>query len=381
MICDLYMEAEKENWIIKANRLHGNKIIKKLRELNAIDLKYKIYSKGDSIFIPLKKNINNLPTLLNELNYEIISADIKNLEFKERYLNIGKSLKDTIKEIIPTELHKIIPRAFDVIGNIAILELNRIELEPLRPYVKTIGQKILENHPNIVSVYEKASNIEGIYRTRRMNLIAGIKNTETIHKENSCNYHVDIEKTFFSPRLVFERQRLSQLYSEFNFNGIIWDVFCGVGSFIIQISKKYPQSKCIGTDINCKAIEFAKKNLKLNKIENKIDFFCHDVSNLSNLRSFNQYHNHISRFIMNLPEKSLLFLKYLRPYIKEEGSLLHIYQFNNKAHPIQEAKELLKKSLLNSGIILREIRFSRVVKPFSPNMVMTALDAVIEVKN
>ena len=80
---------------------------------------------------------------------------------------------------------------------------------------------------------------------------------------------------------------------------------------------------------------------------------------------------------MNLPEKSIQFLKYLPPFIQKEGSLLHIYQFNNKINPIQEAKEVFEKELCNSGMRLKEYKFSKVVKPFSPNNVMTVLDVII----
>ena len=80
---------------------------------------------------------------------------------------------------------------------------------------------------------------------------------------------------------------------------------------------------------------------------------------------------------MNLPEKSIQFLKYLPPFIQKGGSLLHIYQFNNKISPIQEAKEIFEKELCNSKIKLKDYRFSKIVKPFSPNIVMTVLDVII----
>ncbi len=364
-------------WILQIDRFNGDSIIKKLQVVNAINSNFKIYSQNNHIYIPLKQKMDNLPDLLNGYEFKIFTAHENDEILKDRNFSHSKSLKETLKEIIPSECHDILPRAFDIIGNIAIIELNRDEQKPLRLYTKEIGQVLLKNHPNIKSVYEKASDIEGVYRTRKFDLIAGINNTETIHKENLCKYHVDIEQTFFSPRLAYERQRIANLDTEFNLNGIIWDVFCGVGPFTLQISKQYPKSQSVGTDINCRAIELAKKNIKLNKIRGKIEFYCQDVTKISSFSTFSILQHNISRFIMNLPEKSIQFLKYLPPFIQNGGSLLHIYQFNNKINPIQEAKEIFEKELCNSGIRLKEYIFSKVVKPFSPNNVMTVLDAII----
>lgn len=369
--------SESEKWIIQINRINGDVIIKKLQSVNVIDSNFKIYSRDNSIFIPLKQIIENLPELLNGYEFKIFEVQENDENLKDRKLTHSKSLKETLKKIIPLEYHNILPRAFDIIGNIAIIELNRDEQKPLRPYINEIGQVLLENHPNIKSVYEKASDIEGLYRTRKFDLIAGINNTETIHKENLCKFHVDIEQTFFSPRLAYERQRIANFETEFNSNGIIWDIFCGVGPFVIQISKLNPKSRSIGTDINYQAVELAKKNIELNKINGEIEFYCQDVKEISTFPNFTNHQHNISRFIMNLPEKSIQFLKYLPPFIQKEGSLLHIYQFNNKINPIQEAKEVFEKELCNSGMRLKEYKFSKIVKPFSPNNVMTVLDVII----
>jgi len=371
---------EPEKWILQIDRINGDSIIKKLQSINIIDSNFKIYSRDDSIFIPMKQKIENLSDLLNGYEFKIFEAHENDEKLKNRKNIHSKSLKETLKKFIPSDYHNLLPRAFDIIGNIAIIELNRDEQKPLRPYINKIGQILLENHPNIKSVYEKASDIEGVYRTRKFDLIAGINNTETIHKENLSKYHVDIEQTFFSPRLAYERQRVANLETEFNSNGIIWDVFCGVGPFVIQISKQYPKSQSIGTDINCRAIELAKKNVELNKIGSNIEFYCQDVKDISTFPTFTNLQHNISRFIMNLPEKSIQFLKYLPPFVHKGGSLLHIYQFNTKINPIQEAKEIFEKELYNSKLKLKEYRFSKIVKPFSPNIVMTVIDVVISSK-
>lgn len=367
-------------WILKIPSNKGNLIIKFLQESNKINAMYKIFSEGEFIFIPLNQKIDDLSGKLKNINFEIIPAKNKQDFLKIRNSCFKRNLKEALCDIIPINLHDIIPRAFDIIGNIAIIELNRTDQQPLRPFIKEIGRILLNTHPNIESVYEKASSIEGVYRTRKLNFIAGKHNTTTIYKENQCRYYIDVEKTFFSPRLAFERQRVATLNTEFNTNGIVWDVFCGVGSFILQISKHYPNGKYFGTDINNRAIELAEKNVDLNKINAQILFNCQDISKIANYSGVNRLYHNVSRFIMNLPEKSILFLKFLHPFIHEKGSLLHIYQFNKKEQALQEAKEKLEKELIKSNIKLKKIQFSRIVKSFSPALEMTVLDIIVSAK-
>ena len=61
--------SESKKWIIQIDRIYGDVIIKKLQAVNAIDPKFKIHSRDDSIFIPLKHKMENLPVLLNGYDF------------------------------------------------------------------------------------------------------------------------------------------------------------------------------------------------------------------------------------------------------------------------------------------------------------------------
>ena len=283
-----------------------------------------------------------------------------------------------IKSIVPKKYHDKIPRSYDLIGNIALLELNREEHYELRPYIQEIGDLLLKNNHNINSVYEKAGDIDGIFRTRQFSFISGLKSTITQYKENHCSFYIDIEKTFFTPRLAFERNRIVNLDTKFNCAGIIWDMFCGVGPYLIQIAKKFPKYKYIGTDINPDAIILANQNIKINKLVSQIQFFNYDVTQISNFPLYKLLENNVSRIIMNLPEKNVEFIKILRKYIHPEGCLLHIYQFNEKRlDPLKEALKILKMHLEEANLKLIDVIGSRIVKPFSPALETTVIDAII----
>src|SRR5574340_1046082 len=93
--------------------------------------------------------------------------------------------------------------AFDQIGNIIILRVPDSTL----PKRKIIGEVLLDKVKTAKSVYYQSSPVEGDYRIRKLELLAGDDKTETEYKEHGCRFIVDVEKTFFSPRLSTERER------------------------------------------------------------------------------------------------------------------------------------------------------------------------------
>jgi tRNA G37 N-methylase Trm5 len=88
----------------------------------------------------------------------------------------------------------------------------------------------------------------------------------------------------------------------------------------------------------------------------------------------------VSRIIMNLPEKNLEFLPILRDFIHEKGTLLHIYQFNEKKNPLEDARKKLTHKLEESELEIVKILSSRIVKPYSPALDTTVIDVFIKRK-
>ena len=83
---------------------------------------------------------------------------------------------------------------------------------------------------------------------------------------------------------------------------------------------------------NRKTNESETKNVKLSKLETvDIAFENIDVKNFSkHSRKYKLMKHNVKRIIMNLPEKNLEFIQFLSPFISDSGTLLHIYQFNEK---------------------------------------------------
>ncbi len=374
---DLQKEEPWE-WFLKIPAQFGNEVVNLLREEKILHPKFKILKEGPNLVIPLGHRPVDLPHLEKQYKALLISsADLTtDSPFKEK--NTPMNLLEVLSSNVPPSILPLIPKSFDVLGSIAIVELNREEQSELQPYKALIAQSILDVHPNITSVFEKAGDISGAFRTRKLHLLAGVATTHTLYKENACKFHVDVEHTFFTPRLVFERNRIAHYHHpDFTSNGVLWDMFCGVGPFFIQIAQVTQSIQILATDINPHAIELAQKNIQLNKISSTITCIQADIRTFHLESPSEKFHNQISRIIMNLPEQSLDFLKYLPCFLHPQGTLLHIYQFNEKSNAISDAIEKLTEKLSLSNLKLVKILSSRIVKPYSPALDTTVLDVII----
>lgn len=357
----------------------ANQVLNELRKYDIIHPEYNFSRNEEYLFIPVQKNVI-LPKEIEE-RYSLIFSVNLDVPLTSKIKRFKPNLKEALKFVLPKEVHDLIPRAFDIIGNIAIIELNRNNQEKIRPYTKIIGEKIREINPHIQTVLEKKGDINGIFRTRALNCIAGKDTKITEYRENLCRFKVDLEGAFFTPRLAYERARIGSLNTKFSSLGYIWDMFCGIGPFFIQIAKKFPNSKIIATDINQNAITLAKENISLNNLSNKIICFQKNVMEMPLHYKSLSFGNAVSRIIMNLPEKNIDFLHILPPFLHPQGALLHIYQFNEKPDPEKEALLIIKEKISALPIVIKKFVNSRVVKPFSPALDTTVLDLIIKRKD
>jgi tRNA (guanine37-N1)-methyltransferase len=369
---------ERDTKIVAVPLENANYVLSKLKKLKIINHRFKITQKDGIIYIPI--TVNSIDNDDIRCKFTIIDKEHLNFSLQGKNIKIKPNLKEALQSKLPPEIHAKIPRSFDIIGNIVIIELNREEQADLHSFKKIIGQTILEINPHIKTVLEKYGDVEGIFRTRPLNYLAGKKTKSTIYKENNCKFKVNLEEVFFSPRLGHERGRVSLIETPFNNYGYVWDVFCGIGPFFIQIAKQYPKTKIIATDINPNAIKAAQFNINLNKLKNNILCSTQDVAFMASRIQDFKLENSISRIIMNLPEKNLDFLSILPPFLHPKGALLHIYQFNEKINPKIDALQKIEEKIVNLPLEIKKILNFRVVKPYSPAMDTTVLDLIIKRK-
>lgn len=146
----------------------------------------------------------------------------------------------------------------DVIGDIAILRLAGMN-ESVKREVATA---LLRNISNVRGVFEQEGGVEGEYRLRKLNHLAGENRLTTTHQENGCVYKVDLAQCYFSPRLSTERLRIAESVAP---EEAVLNMFAGVGPFSIPISKKR-KAKVTSCELNKAACRFHEENNRLNKV-------------------------------------------------------------------------------------------------------------------
>ncbi|MFW9828872.1 MAG: class I SAM-dependent methyltransferase family protein [Candidatus Thorarchaeota archaeon] len=367
---------------LKLKKKDGQELIKiiktKFNNQEIINLKFRILHEKEDILFPIYNDQDFLDYIkeifANKIKFEIVYKEgIPNLNYKVR------SLQEALKGKILDNHIDLIPKSYDIIGDIVIIEFNRfnnLNRGIAFDYKRKIAVAIMKVNRNVKTVLEKRSEVKGPCRLRDLAFLAGEDKSETIHRENDCLFKLDVKKTYFSPRLVFERQRVA--LSSIKENELIVDMFAGVGTFSIQIAK-INNVKIHAFDVNPNAYNYIKKNIKLNRLRGDIYPVNIDVENL--IEDDNQlgkmlFHK-ADRIIMNLPESSIKFVDIACFLIKESGGIMHFYQFTEKPNPIEKTLKNLEAVLALYEWQIDSLLESKIVKHFSPRSELVVLDLKI----
>jgi tRNA (guanine37-N1)-methyltransferase len=380
------MEINKNQDItyIKLNKKDGQKFIdlikNNFKNTQIINHRFKTFHENDYVLYPLIFNqelIDKMKDVVGiKINYEMISKiGIPNEDYKYR------TLQEALEDKIPNESLELIPKSYDIIGDIAIIEFDKsiaqISNIDYLEFKSKIAKAIIEVNNNVKTVYEKKSEVKGKFRLRELALLHGKDKSETTHKENDCNFKLDVKTTYFTPRLVFERRRVAS--SAIMENELIIDMFAGVGPFSIQIAKNQ-NVKIYAFDLNPDAYRYLKENITLNKLKGEIFPYNVDIKNL--LEPKNQLGQSLihkaDRLIMNLPESSINYMDVACSLMKESGGILHFYQFSEKPDPIEKALKNLEDKLRVLNWEIESIITSKIVKHYSPKSELIVIDLKIK---
>lgn len=272
-------------------------------------------------------------------------------------------LKKALEGILSEEEGSELFSAFDQIGEIIIVRIP----DSLLSKKKMIGEALLENVHPARSVFYQATPVEGDFRTRNLEILAGEDNTETEYKEYGCRFKVDVEKAFFSPRLSTERDRIAQMIQD---GETMINMFGGVGMFSIIAAKK---KKCTvyNIDLNPYAAKLCEENIKLNKLAGKVISIHGDAAQVVK----EQLQNVGDRTLMLLPERSDEFLGSAISATKS-GGIIHYYSHQH-ADKRQDAVEVSKQHYMQVTPVKSEILGGRMVRAVGPRYYQTVVDARI----
>ena len=342
----------------------GEKAIRLVRGLNLFNRELKVQQVEGYLCIPL--NREPLPPDIKEIERNLPEFEISTYRFHAPAKRPLKLL-DVLEKTLPPHLLASAPHAIDFVGDIAVIEIP----PELVDHKKTIGEAILKTHKRVDTVLAKSGAVEGIYRLRKFEVIAGVEKTATLHKEYGCVYHIDLAKAYFSPRLSSEHNRVASQVKE---GETVVDMFAGVGPFSILIAKKHENAQVYATDVNPDAVEFLRRNLAVNRVENKVMPLLGDVKQVVK----KQLIGIADRVIMNLPEKAIEYVDVACDILKLEGGIMHYYEFTNAPDPLETARVRLTEAMSQTNRNVKKILLAKVVRATAPFMWQVVVDAEIQ---
>ncbi|MFL2520858.1 MAG: class I SAM-dependent methyltransferase [Halobacteriales archaeon] len=304
-----------------------------LDSLGILNHEYKILSHEGHLYIPIAED----GTPPSEMN--IVYMDLP--PNKTRLLP---------SDLLPFKI------TYERLGDIILLD------EPDAHQATAATIALLASDIQFKTILNKASEIQGDTRVRKWSLLSG-NSTETIHKEYGFEFLVDISKVYFSPRLSTERKRVAdQVCSGEN----VFDMFSGIGPFTVPIASK--GAIVNATDINDLAIDYLRKNISRNNVEQNVTAHTGDVRNIAD-----DYSNWADRIIMNLPHSANDFLD-VAFNIAGKKCILHYYSISELDDPFTADISVLQNvSQEHEVTILNET----IIRSYSPSQVHICIDALL----
>ena len=247
-------------------------------------------------------------------------------------------------------------RAFDVLGNIAIVNFSP---EAKLKEKKEFAEKIIKENKPIKTVLEKKGKVKGRLRKIETVHLAGEKTKEVLYRENGCVFRFNVDSTYFSPRLSNERKDVA---SKIKKDEEVLVLFAGVAPFSVVIAKNSKCKKVYSNEINKEANKYAKLNIELNNLKNRIELVNGDFKKVAGV--FKKEKRKFDIIVMPRPNLKETFLKETFPLAKK-GTRIFYYGFckeNEIKLVVEQIKEEAKKAKKKIKIVKRKV--AGYVAPF-----------------
>ena len=236
---------------LKINIKDAQKAKEYLQQESLLNKQYRLKREKKHIFLAIRKEFS-IPK-----NFENAKIVKKNLEkIKEK-----PTLKSELSKKLNKEDFDLLKTAHDIVGDIAILEIP----DELKKKEKLIANTLLNTSPRIKTVVKKADFHGTIFRTQKTKHLAGVKTTETIHRENNINLKLDIEKVYYSARSSTERRRITDQIKK---GESVLVMFSGAAPFVCAISKNTLAKEVYGIELNPTGHYYGVENIRINKLKN-----------------------------------------------------------------------------------------------------------------
>ena len=228
---------------------------------------------------------------------------------------------------------------FDLLGNIVLV---KFPYETKEKEKKKFAQKVLKENKSARTVLEKIGKFKGLLRKQKTKFILGEKTKEVLYKENNCVFRFNVDSTYFSPRLSNERKEIAAKIKK---DDEVLVMFAGVAPFPIAIAKNSKAKKVYSVEINKEASKYAKMNVELNKLKDKVEVVQ------ANVKNFAKQKKKFDVIVMPRPQLKDSFLKEAFSLSKNRTKIFY-YDFCNE----DEKEDVLDKIKIEAKKAKKKIR-------------------------
>lgn len=167
------------------------------------------------------------------------------------------------------------PGSWAVIGSVIL-----VTVPENCPDETALGEELLEIHGEADTVLadEGIANggSAGTYREPQTRLLAGHRDTETVHTENGTQYGLDPAEVMFSPGNQAERVRMGDIVTA---GERVFDMFAGIGYFTLPMARA--GAYVTAAEVNPTAFRYLLENAMLNEIQRDLEAYMTDCRELA----------------------------------------------------------------------------------------------------
>lgn len=337
------MAAIVRSWCVVVPRERGEEIRRALKDRGVLQKHLKVQEEAGHLRLPTTEKAEfGWPT--------------EQREFEEAFTPV-RSYKEVAR--IPDSLRPQLPTSFDVIGDIAILKIP----ESLLEHREEIGRAILEWNRNL-RVVAQDHGVTGVFRIRKLEILAGEDRTTTVHTEHGLRYRVDVARAYFSPRLGSERLRVAEQVRP---GEAVADPFAGVGPYAILIARRRQPARVIASDSNPVAVDLLRQNVAANRAE-RVEARPDDV------RAALRENAPLDRIILDLPHSAMEFLPDAVQAVGPRG-VVHLYSIVEDAD-CEDRVRTIRRLVETHGRRAERLQ-AHVVRAYSPTQHHVAFDLTV----
>ena len=257
------------------------------------------------------------------------------------------------------------PSSWAVIGSVVLVDVGN------SPRPGEMGDALLAMHAHADTVLAR-EGIAGEHREPAVEVIAGVGDTRTVHREHGTVYALDLAEVMFSPGTQAERARMGEIVDD---GERVLDMFAGIGYFTLPMARN--GARVTAVERNPVAFEYLVENVLRNEVQTRVETYRADCRNVvsGGLEAADDSSPFaFDRVVMGYYEAH----EYLESALAAvtSGGTIHMHEATPEGRVPERPVSRLEEAATARGRTV-DVEATRTVKGYSEGVVHVVVDAVV----